>query len=68
MAKRSESGLSRRSFERAFMLRMWREAGREAPGTLRGSILDLASGRRFYFTELGDLKDFLRQTLDKPEK
>jgi hypothetical protein len=68
MAKRSKPGDSKRALERAFVLRMWREAGIESPGTLRGSILDLESGRRFYFTELGDLKDFLRLTLEAPEE
>ena len=50
---------SGRRFERAFVVRLWREDGLCTPGSMRGSIVELDSDRRFFFTELGDLKDFL---------
>jgi hypothetical protein len=63
MPENPPSGNAKRRTERAFVLRVWREAGARA-GTLRGSIVELESGRRFFFTQLGDLKDFLRLTLE----
>ncbi|HEV3091038.1 MAG TPA: hypothetical protein VGX91_06275 [Candidatus Cybelea sp.] len=43
--------------ERVFTLRLWREAG--AHSAIRGSIVEVGNGRRFFFTQLTDLKDFL---------
>lgn len=46
--------------ERVFTLRLWREAGATA---IRGSIVEAGSGRRFFFSALADLKDFLALSL-----
>jgi hypothetical protein len=46
--------------ERAFTLRVWREAGGAETAPLRGSLVELGEGRRFYFTQLQDLEDFLK--------
>jgi hypothetical protein len=48
-----------RRYERVFVLRVWEEAGalnRDGP---RGSIHELETGRRFFFSGLRDLHDFL---------
>ena len=50
---------STRRFERVFVMRVWREVGGGPSGALRGSVVELGSDRRFFFTELDDLKDFL---------
>jgi hypothetical protein len=50
-------------FERTFTLRLWREPG--VVGDVRGSLIELGSGRRFFFTTLSDLKDFLVLRLDE---
>jgi hypothetical protein len=49
--------------ERLFTLRLWREAG--AYSSVRGSIVEVVNGRRFFFTQLADLKDFLSLQLDE---
>jgi hypothetical protein len=51
-------------FERVFTLRLWRESG--ARTAIRGSLVEVGSGRRFFFTQLADLKDFLTLRLDEP--
>ncbi|HLY02547.1 MAG TPA: hypothetical protein VKR56_08615 [Candidatus Cybelea sp.] len=48
--------------ERVFTLRLWREAG--ARGAIRGSLVEAGNGRRFFFTQLADLRDFLQLRLD----
>ena len=53
-----ERGDARRC-ERVFMLRLWREAGCTDDAATRGSIVEVATGRRFYFSGLTDLHDFL---------
>jgi hypothetical protein len=50
--------------ERVFTLRLWREAGAES--AMRGSLVEVANGRRFFFTHLADLKDFLSLRLNEP--
>jgi hypothetical protein len=59
------SGGSTRRFERAFVLRVWREASDAETAPLRGSLVELGDGRRFYFTHLRDLEDFLKLTLEE---
>jgi hypothetical protein len=59
------SGRSKRRFERAFMLRVWREAGGRETAPLRGSLIELGNGRRFLFTRLEDLEDFLKLTFEQ---
>ena len=46
-----------------FIVRVRREDG-AAPEQLRGSVLDVATGRRLLFTSLADLSDFLYLRLD----
>jgi hypothetical protein len=55
----SQDARPARRFERLFTLRVWRENGGERTGALRGSIVEVGTERRFYFTELADLRDFL---------
>jgi hypothetical protein len=54
---RRESGMRR--CERVFVLRVWHERGNAAGDVTRGSIFEIESGRRFFFSELRDLHDFL---------
>jgi hypothetical protein len=61
MSQRHPPGAKRR-YERVFVLRLWREGG-STPGTMRGSVVELGRDRRFFFTQLADLKDFLSLTL-----
>jgi hypothetical protein len=53
----------RRRIELLFIVRVRREDG-AAPEQLRGSVLDVATGRRLLFTSLADLSDFLYLRLD----
>jgi len=55
---------SARRLERVFVLRLWQEAGAEGRDSVRGSIHELESGRRFFFAGLRDLHDFLSLRLD----
>jgi hypothetical protein len=48
-----------RRYERVFVVRVWEEAGALARDGPRGSIHELESGRRFFFSSLRDLHDFL---------
>jgi len=48
-----------------FIVRFWHEASRERPGTWRGSVDHLDSGRRLYFAQLEELESFIRKTLEK---
>jgi hypothetical protein len=66
MPQRQIAGSPRRRLERVFVLRVWREAG-SPPGAMRGSVVELGSERRFFFTQLGDLRDFLSRTLAMPD-
>jgi hypothetical protein len=52
-------------FERVFTLRLWRETGSHS--AIRGSLVEVGGGRRFFFTHLADLKDFLALRLDEPD-
>jgi hypothetical protein len=49
----------RRRYERVFVVRVWREEEAGGFGGPRGSVHELESGRRFFFTGLRDLHDFL---------
>jgi hypothetical protein len=59
MPRRQPARTGARPFEQAFIVRLWRESGVGAPGSMRGSVVELESDRRFFFTDLGELKDFL---------
>jgi hypothetical protein len=54
-----QSDAAKERFERVFVLRLWRESGGSAAGAMRGSVVELGADRRFFFTQLADLKDFL---------
>jgi hypothetical protein len=54
-----ECAAAPRRYERMFILRFWREADGAAASALRGSVIELESGRRFFFSGLRDLHDFL---------
>ncbi len=54
-------------YERVFLLRVWREAGSPTTESIRGSVIELGCDRRFFFTELADLKDFLSLRLAAPD-
>jgi hypothetical protein len=51
--------------ERLFVLRIWREDGIPAE-QMRGSVLEVGTDRRFYFTELSDLGAYLDSRLNAP--
>ena len=55
----SEESAEPRRYERSFVVRFWREADGAAASALRGSVIELESGRRFFFSGLRDLNDFL---------
>lgn len=55
-----------RRFNRTFTLRLWCEEG-SVPGTLRGSIVEVDSGRRFFFSAFAELEGFLRSSVAEPE-
>jgi hypothetical protein len=48
-----------RRYERVFVLRVWEESGDLTCDGMRGSIHDLENGRKFFFSGLRDLQDFL---------
>jgi hypothetical protein len=50
---------SPRRFERLFIVRLWSEAGSSLTSAFRGSVVDVASGKRFFFSSLAALNDFL---------
>ena len=54
-------------FERVFVLRIWREGG-STPAAMRGSVVELGSDRRFFFTQLADLNDFLSLRLSAADR
>lgn len=54
-----EESAEPRRYERMFVVRFWREADGAAASALRGSVIELESGRRFFFSGLRDLHDFL---------
>jgi hypothetical protein len=55
----SKESAEPRRYERVFVVRFWREADGAAASALRGSVIELESGRRFFFSGLRDLHDFL---------
>ncbi len=62
------TGRKGRRYERVFVLRVWRETGEGSPSAMRGSVLEVGSERRYFFTQLADLKDFLSLRLAAPDK
>ncbi|PKO14424.1 MAG: hypothetical protein CVU39_14310 [Chloroflexi bacterium HGW-Chloroflexi-10] len=42
-----------------FIVRIWTEAG-QTQNTWRGSVENIPSGQRLYFTSLNDLNDFIK--------
>ncbi len=62
----STQGGAGRRFERLFVLRLWSEHG-SARGYLRGSVVEIKTGHRFFFTQLADLKDFLALYTGEPD-
>lgn len=42
-----------------FIVRLWSEASQPTISEWRGSVEHIQSGRKFYFTSLGDLNDFI---------
>jgi hypothetical protein len=59
MSERSSAGGIDPRRQRVFVVRVWLEPGGNTLGAIRGSVVELESNRRFFFTQLGDLKDFL---------
>jgi hypothetical protein len=54
----------RTRIEHVFVLRLWREPG-AAFGGVRGTVLEVMSDRRFAFSSLADLADYLHLRLDR---
>ena len=54
---------ARRRVERLFVVRVWREETAEGYPPMRGSVVEVASGARFFFSNLTDLNDFLKLRL-----
>lgn len=52
--------------ERVFLVRMWHEDTHRSHDGWRGSIHDVASGRKFYVTGLAEIGDFIAVTLGQP--
>ena len=50
--------------EHRFVVHVWLEPGEPATGQWRGAVDHLGSGRRMYFSSLGDLTDFIRLRLE----
>ena len=42
-----------------FIVRLWREPGRQSRGPWRGSVEHVPSGQRCYYSALADLTDFI---------
>jgi hypothetical protein len=51
--------------ERVFLVRMWRERETAASRSWRGSVHDVATGRRFYVTAPGEITDFITVSLEQ---
>jgi hypothetical protein len=51
--------------ERVFLVRMWREHETAASRSWRGSVHDVATGRRFYVTAPGEITDFIAASLEQ---
>jgi hypothetical protein len=50
-----------------FIVRIWLEQSNgQPPDQWRGSVEHIPSARRFYFTALSDLLDFIKRWLDDP--
>lgn len=53
--------------ERVFLVRMWQEDSQRSRDGWRGSIHDVASGRKFYVTGLAEIADFIAVRLSQPK-
>jgi hypothetical protein len=42
-----------------FVVRIWSEAANPTMAQWRGSVECISNGQKFYFTSLGDMKDFI---------
>jgi len=51
--------------ERVFLVRMWRERETAKSRSWRGSVHDVATGRRFYVTAPGEITDFIAVSLEQ---
>lgn len=58
MSDRPAAGTSPRRIERVFIMRLWREPSNVSLGAMRGSVVEV-DGPRFFFSNLGDLNEFL---------
>jgi hypothetical protein len=61
---RAGGDLPGRRLERVFVVRVWREAGMVGRADVRGSVHELETGQKFFFSGLRDLHDFLTLRLD----
>jgi hypothetical protein len=53
--------------ECVFLVRMWRNAGNTGEGLWRGSIHEVATGRRRYVSAPADISEFVEGALRSPE-
>jgi len=51
-----------------FVVRIWREAGKDSNGQWRGSVDHVGSGRKQYFATTSDLVEFVMQRLEEPHE
>jgi len=49
-----------------FVVRLWTEAANADPLHWRGSVEHVSTGKKIYFTSLGDLNDFITLHLSGP--
>ena len=49
-----------------FIVRMWSETTDPDPAQWRGSVEHVPSGRKFYFTSVRDLNDFIALQIKTP--
>jgi hypothetical protein len=67
MSQRRPSSKDPRRVERLFIVRLWREATKGPNRPLRGSVVDVTTNRRFFFSKIRDLSDFLDVDFDEPD-
>ena len=53
--------------ERVFLVRMWRDGNLSDAGSWRGSIHEVATGRRRYLSALADIVEFIAGALRSPD-
>ena len=51
-----------------FIVRLWSETGNGGLAQWRGSVENMATRQKFYFTSLGDLSDFIALQLAAPSQ